>query len=134
MVRHRPLSTQTCPVVPNGSEHKFLGDIIIVPGVWTTFMLGELLCLDNGCLWTIFIDGFLSPLGMDITSMSTEVLVWMTDDNMTYRLVESVTISSELICSEHLLLLCLTDHHSDEKSSLAGPASSSCKKTCSACP
>jgi len=75
MVRHGILRAQACPVVSNGCIDKLLGDVVVVPGVWTTFVLGELLCLDNGCLGTIFFDGFPSPLGTNIVPISSEVLL-----------------------------------------------------------
>jgi len=53
--------------------------------------------------------------------MSTEVLVWRINENMTHRLVESVTISWELVCSTCLFFLCLTICHSDAKSVAVGP-------------
>jgi len=80
MVRHRTLGTQVCPIVSNGHIDKLLGNIIIVPGARTTFVLSELLRLDDGCLWTVLFDGFPSPLSTNITaSMLNEELVCMMD-------------------------------------------------------
>ena len=64
-----------CMVVSNGHVDELLGDIVIVPGTWTTFVLGEFLCLDNGYLWTVFFDRFPLPLGMNITPMTSDVFV-----------------------------------------------------------
>ena len=76
MVRHGTLGTQACPVVSNGSDDELLGDIVVVLGVWTTFVLGELLCLDNGCFQIVFFDGFPLPLRTNVTpSRSSEVFV-----------------------------------------------------------
>ena len=78
MVRHGILGTQACPVVSNGCIDKLLGDVIIVPGAWTTFMLGELLRLDDSCLWSVFFVGLPSPLGMNVAaSMSSDGFAWM---------------------------------------------------------
>ena len=59
-------------VVSNGHGDKFLGDIVIVPGVWMTIVLSDFLSLDYSDLLIFFLDRFPSPLGMDITPMSTE--------------------------------------------------------------
>ena len=76
MVRHGTLGTQACPVVSNGSDDELLGDIVVVLGMWTTFVLGELLCLDNGCFRIVFFNGFLSPLRTNVApSRSSEVFV-----------------------------------------------------------
>ena len=78
MVRHGTLGTQACPVVCNGCIDKLLGNIVIVPGTWTTFVFSELLCLDNGCLWIVFFNGFPLPLGTHIAAnMTSEGFVWM---------------------------------------------------------
>ena len=78
MVRHGTLGTQACPVVSNGSNDELLGDIIVVLGVWTTFMLSELLCLDDSYFWSVFFAGFPLSLGTNVTaSMSSESFVWM---------------------------------------------------------
>jgi len=68
MVRHGTLSTQACPVVSNGRSNELLGNVVVVLGTWTTFMLGELLRLDDGCFWTVFFDRFPSPLGTNIAT------------------------------------------------------------------
>ena len=76
MVRHGTLSTQACLVVSKGSNDELLGDIVVVLGAWMTFMLGELLCLDNGCFQIVFFDGFPLPLCMNVApSRSSEVFV-----------------------------------------------------------
>ena len=72
MIRHRALSTQMCPVVSNGPGDEFLGDIVVVPGAWTTIVLGDFLSLDYSDLLIFFLDRFPSPLGTDIAPMSTE--------------------------------------------------------------
>ena len=124
MVRHGSLSTQMCLVVSNGCDDELLGDIVVVPGVWTTFMFSELLCLDDSCFRIVFFDGFLSPLCMNIAPMSSEVFVWLMAW-WTHWFVESVTIPSELICSTCLFLLCLMVSCSDKNSCVVGIASSS---------
>ena len=88
MVRHRTLGTEACLVVFNGHDDKLLHDVVIVPGVWATFVLCEFLCLDDSDLWTIFFDGFLSPLGTNITPNSSEV--FCLDDGMTNSPVRGV--------------------------------------------
>ena len=76
MVRHGTLGTQACPVVSNGSNDELLGDIVVVLGMWTTFVLGELLCLDNGCFWIVFFDGFPSLFRTNVApSRSSEVFI-----------------------------------------------------------
>jgi len=82
MVRHGTLGTQAYPVVPNGCDDKLLGDIVIVPGARTTFVFGELLCLDNGCLWTVFFDGFPPSLGTDMIAPRC-IEVFCSDDSIT---------------------------------------------------
>jgi len=88
MVRHRTLGTEACPVVFNGRDDKLLRDVVVVPGAWATFVLREFLCLDDGDLWTIFFDGFPSPLGANIAPNSSEV--FCLDDGMTDSPVRGV--------------------------------------------
>ena len=73
MVRHRAFGAQTHPVVTNSCDDEFLHDIVIVPGMQTTFMLSEFLSLHNGCLCTVFFNRFTSPLGMDVTPTSRKI-------------------------------------------------------------
>jgi len=72
MIGHRTLSTQLCPVISNGRDDEFLGNVIVVPGAWSTFVLGEFLSLDSSYLLIFFLDRFPSPFGTDIAPMSTE--------------------------------------------------------------
>jgi len=72
MVKHGTLSTQVCPVVSNGCSDELLGNVVIVLGVWMTFMLGELLRLDDGCFWTVFFDRFPSLLGTNIATSTVQ--------------------------------------------------------------
>jgi len=72
MIRHRTLSTQPRLVISNGHNDEFLGNVIVVPGMWSTFVLGEFLSLDSSYLLIFFLNQFLSPFGMDIAPMSTE--------------------------------------------------------------
>jgi len=61
-----------CPVISNGRDDEFLGNVVVVPGTWSTFVLGEFLSLDSSYLLIFFLNQFLLPFGMDITPMSTE--------------------------------------------------------------
>jgi len=72
VIGHRTLGTKLNLVVINSRSDKFLGDIVIVLGVWTAFMLGEFLSLDSSYPLIFFLDRFPSPLGMDVTPISTE--------------------------------------------------------------
>ena len=136
MIGHRTLSTQLCLVISNSCEDEFLGNIVIVPGTCVTFVLSEFLGFDNVYLLIIFLNMFLSPLGMAIGPMCTEQSVLMMTQQ-THWLVQSVTIPLELTGSTCLSLLCMclaVVCHSDEMLHMVGLVSSLFDKFVPPCP